>query len=309
MRPDVAKQMINRREAIRLLGSTSAGAWLASAEFGLNMSVAPNAYASKPDASPPLAPGAPASPERLALIAAFKEQSAGLQDMFEPRTHKSDWEMPYRLFRPHASGKLPLMLYLHGSGGLGDDNLKQVQFGNIFGTRLWLLPEHQKLFPCYVLAPQTDRGWIRYDHSQSPARELPGFGDANRLALEIVDKLGHEFAIDERRIYVAGNSMGGAGAWNMLANRPNYFAAAVICCGGQSPDDGTGSATTPLWAFHGDSDEIVPVATSRDRIAARRKAGGHPIYTEYPGVDHNGATGLAFTEPALPEWVFSQRRG
>src|SRR5580704_1072354 len=217
MRPDVAKQMINRREAIRLLGSTSAGAWLASAEFGLNMSVAPNAYASKPDASPPLAPGAPASPERLALIAAFKEQSAGLQDMFEPRTHKSDWEMPYRLFRPHASGKLPLMLYLHGSGGLGDDNLKQLQFGNIFGTRLWLLPENQERFPCYVLAPQTDRGWCGYDLSQSdagPAKVLPGLGDGSRVALEVIDGLRRDFAIDERRIYVMGQSMGGAGVWN-----------------------------------------------------------------------------------------------
>ena len=103
--------------------------------------------------------------------------------------------------------------------------------------------------------------------------------------------------------------MGGAGVWNVLSNRPNVFAAAVICCGGVSPDDGTGSAATPLWDFHGDADEVVPVSSSRDRIAARRKAGGHPIYTEYAGVDHDGATRLAFTEPALPEWVFSQRRG
>ena len=55
--------------------------------------------------------------------------------------------MPYRLFRPVASGKLPLVLYLSGSGGLGDDNLKQIGLGNIFGTRLWLLPGNQQQFP------------------------------------------------------------------------------------------------------------------------------------------------------------------
>jgi predicted peptidase len=300
--------MITRRDAVRLLGSASAGAWLAAAQFGLNNLIAPNAFAAKHDSTPPLAPGAPPSPERLALIEAFKKRSEGLQDKFEARTHRSDWEMPYRLFRPATSRKVALVLYLHGSGGLGDDNLKQLQFGNIFGTRLWLLPENQKHFPCCVLAPQTDRGWIRYDFSQQPAKELPGFGDGNRLALEIVDELRHELAIDERRIYVAGNSMGGAGVWNMLANRANFFAAAVITCGGVSPDDGTGSVATPLWNFHGDADEVVPVSSSRDRIAARRKAGGHPIYTEYPGVNHNGATDLGFTEPALPKWVFSQRR-
>jgi predicted peptidase len=301
-------QVMTRREAVRLLGATSAGACLAATEFGLNVPVARNAWGSEHGSTPPLAPGAPGSPERLALVEMFKRQSEGLQDKFEARTHKSDWEMPYRLFQPQTSGRVPLVVYLHGSGGLGDDNLKQLQFGNIFGTRLWLLPEHQERFPCYVAAPQTDRGWIRYDFSQNPAKELPGFGDGNRLALEIVDELRQKYAIDERRIYVCGNSMGGARVWNMLASRPNFFAAAVICCGGESPDDGTGSVATPLWDFHGDSDQVVPVASARARIAARRKAGGYPIYTEYPQVDHDGANRLGFTEPALPKWVFSQRR-
>jgi predicted peptidase len=301
--------MITRREAVRLLGSASAGAWYAATQMGLNSALSSKAFAAKPESTPALAPGAPRSPERLALIDAFLTRSEGLQNKFEAREHKSDWVMPYRLFHPETTRKVPLVVYLHGSGGLGDDNLKQLSFGNRFGTRVWLLPENQKRFPCYVLAPQTDRGWIRYDFSQQPAKELSGFGDGARLALEIVDGLRREFPIDERSIYIAGNSMGGAGVWNVLANRPNFFAAAVICCGGVSPDDGTGSAATPLWDFHGDADDVVPVSSSRDRIAARRKAGGHPIYTEYAGVDHDGATRLAFTEPELPNWVFSQRRG
>jgi predicted peptidase len=305
---NVTTQMLTRRKAVRLLSSASVGAWV-SAQIGFNFSITPNAFAARNDSTPVLAPGAPTSPERMALVEAFKQQSEGLQDKFEARTYKGEREMPYRVFRPATKKKVPLVMYLHGSGGLGDNNLKQLKFGNIFGTRLWLLPENQKSFPCYVVAPQTDRGWIRYDFSQQPAKELPGFGEGARMALEIVDALRREFAIDSRRIYVAGNSMGGAGVWNMLANRPNFFAAAVICCGGESPDDGTGSIDTPLWDFHGDADEVVPVSSSRDRIAARRKAGGHPIYTEYPGVDHDGATKLAFTEPALPKWVFSQRRG
>jgi predicted peptidase len=251
------------------------------------------------------------SPERIALIEAFKKQSEGLEKKFEARTHKSDWVMHYRLFRPEAGGKVPLVVYLHGSGGLGDDNLKQLGLGNIFGTRMWLLPENQKRFPCYVVVPQTDRGWIRYDLSQKtdePAKELPGFGNGNRLAIEIVDRLCHEFPIDQSRIYVTGQSMGGAGVWNIIANRPKVFAAAAICCGSTSPDDGTGSIDTPLWNFHGDSDKTVPVSLSRERIAARRKAGGRPLYTEYAAVDHN-VWQWAFTEPELVKWVFSQRRG
>lgn len=314
--------MMTRREALRLLSSASAGAWLAAAQIGLNCSIAPKAFATaknnaaaknKDTPTPHLAPGAPVSAERIALVEAFKKQSDGLEKKFEARTHKSDWGMPYRLFRPEASGKLPLVVYLHGSGGQGDDNEKQLGLGNIFGTRVWLLPENQKRFPCYVVVPQTDRGWARYDFSkqtEGPAKVIPGLGDGSRLALEIIDSLRHEFAqsIEERRIYVTGQSMGGAGTWNIMTNRPRFFAAAVPCCGSVSTEDGTGSIDTPLWAFHGASDQTVPVSTSRDRIAARRKAGGHPLYTEYAGVDHN-VWEWVYTEPELVNWMFSQRRG
>jgi predicted peptidase len=302
--------MITRREAVRLIGSASAGAWFAATQLGISFSLTLVAFAATDIHTPALAPGAPTSAERMALIEAFKKQSEGLDKKFEARTHKSDWVMPYRLFRPQATGKLPLVMYLHGSGGLGDDNEKQLQLGNIFGTRVWLLPENQKRFPCYVVVPQTDRGWIKYDFSRQadgPAKELPGFGDGNRLALEIVDHLSHELPIDDRQIFITGQSMGGAGVWNMLANRPKVFAAAAICCGSVSAEDGSASVDTPLWNFHGDSDQTVPVSLSRERMAARRKASGHPLYTEYPGVDHN-VWQWAYTEPELVKWIFSQRR-
>jgi predicted peptidase len=246
----------------------------------------------------------------MALIEAFKKQSEGLDKRFEARSHKSDRVMPYRLFRPEAKGKLPLVVYLHGSGGLGDDNLKQLGLGNIFGTRVWALPENQKRFPCYILAPQTDRGWVRYDpelFAKGEAKIIPGLGDGNRLALEIVDALRHEYAIDDRRIYVTGQSMGGAGVWNMTAHRRKFFAAAVPCCGSISMDDPVQSAETPVWGFHGDADQTVPVSTSRERMAALRKAGARPLYTEYAGVDHN-VWEWAYTETSLVKWVFAQRR-
>jgi predicted peptidase len=283
---------LTRREAIRVCGAAPLVAWAA-------------ARAGSP---PPLAPGTPASPERLALIEAFRHSANGLDGRFEKRAYHGSWTMPYRLFRPAATGKVPLVLYLHGSGGLGDDNEKQLGLGNVFGTLVWALPENQRRFPCCVVAPQTDRGWARYKESgDGPARLVPGFGDGARLALEIVQQLARELPIDDRRLYVAGQSMGGAGVWNLLAHRPRVFAAAVVCCGSPTDDDITPLARLPLWNFHGADDRTVPVDVSRARMAALRKAGGEPIYTEYRGVDHN-AWEWAFTEPALPEWLFAQRR-
>jgi predicted peptidase len=288
--------MLTRRELIVRLGAACVGAHAALTRTG-----------SSGLAQTKIAPGAPTAPERLALIDAFKRQSEGVETWFERHTHNSDVAMPYRLFRPKAAGRLPLVMYLHGSGGLGDDNEKQLGLGNIFGTRVWALPANQKRFPCYVVVPQTNRGWIRYDFSKDVAMMLPGLGDGSRLAIELVDRLLRELPIDEGRIYVTGQSMGGAGVWNVLANRPTMFAAAVVCCGSASTERGAEAVDTPLWSFHGDADRTVPVSVSRDRVAARRAAGGRPLYTEYAGVDHNSWE-WAYTEPELAAWLFAQRR-
>ena len=298
--------MISRRTAVRWIASASA----AATHPGF-FSAARNIFAdAKDDPAPALAAGAPTSPERLALIETFRKQSDGLDKKFEARSQKDDWTMLYRLFHPETKGKLPLVVYLHGSGGQGTDNLKQLALGNIFGTRVWLLPGNQKAFPCYVLAPQSDRGWVRYDPAKLEKGEfemVPGEGQGVGMVLKTIDALIREFPIDENRIYAMGQSMGGAGTWNLIASRPKFFAAAVTCCGSISKDDGTASIQTPLWNFHGDADGTVPISLSRDRIAARRKAGGHPLSTEYAGVDHN-VWEWAFTEPALVKWLFAQRR-
>lgn len=303
--------MITRRDAISMFASISAGTLVARSRTPLDW-LASIANRSRQDGpAPALAPGAPNSPERLALIDAFRTRSEGIDLKFEARAHRSDWEMPYRLFRPSYQdrGRLPLVMYLHGSGGLGSDNVKQMGLGNIFGTRVWALPENQSRFPCWVVAPQTDRGWMRYAPPQegdSVAKVVPGLGDGAKLAFEIIDVLRRELAIDERRIYVVGQSMGGGGVWHMTAQRPGFFAAAVACCGSPSLEPASDSARTPIWNFHGDADDTVPVSVSRQRMAALRKAGAAPISTEYVGVGHN-VWQWAFTEPELAKWMFSKR--
>lgn len=301
--------MMTRREAIGVLGSMSVGGIVGAEPRRLSRLVSSFA-ATQSDPTPALAPGAPQSPERMALIEAFRRDSEGVDKQFEARSHTSDWVMPYRLFRPRSSGPLPLVLFLHGSGGQGTDNVRQMGLGNIFGTRVWALPANQKTYPCYVVVPQTDRGWVNYGPpapGDSIARVIPGLGAGAKLALEIVNSLIREFPIDQRRIYVMGQSMGGAGVWHMTAERPRLFAAAVACCGSASLDKPADSASTPVWNFHGDADQTVPVSVSRDRIAALRKAGAHPLHTEYAGVNHNSWE-LAFSEPSLGKWLFANKR-
>lgn len=299
--------MTTRREAITRLGAFS-GAVLLGGRNGMQ-SVLGHEYQGAQVDAPPLAPGAPNSPERMALIEAVREKTRGLETKFERHVHRSAGSMPYRLFRPASTGRLPLVMYLHGSGGLGTDNEKQLETGNIFGSRVWAVPENQERFPCYVVAPQCDQGWIRYAAlpGDSIAKPAPGLGDGARLAFGVIDELRREYPIDEQRIYITGQSMGGAGVWHMISQRPNLFAAAVICCGSDSADTVSAPARMPLWNFHGVVDRTVPVEFSRERIEAIRKAGGRPISTEYAGVDHNSWL-WAYSEPTLLPWLFGQTR-
>jgi predicted peptidase len=64
----------------------------------------------------------------------------------------------------------------------------------------------------------------------------------------------------------------------------------------------------PIWVFHGTLDNAVPVSRSRNMVAALEKAGGHPLYTEYPDEGHASWV-PAYRAPAMMKWLFAQKKG
>src|SRR6476646_4667893 len=81
-------------------------------------------------------------------------------DGFIARLHhgRSGRTMPYRLFIPPGykkSNKYPLIMWLHGAGGIGSDNLRQIQGDQIPGTHLWARPEIQAQHPAFIVVPQS----------------------------------------------------------------------------------------------------------------------------------------------------------
>jgi predicted peptidase len=260
---------------------------------------------------PALLPDPPQSDARWAPIERFKKEAPLLVSSYEAKTFRNPTGeiMPYRLFEPRVEpGRLyPLVLFLHGSSGSGTDNIKQLEGANMFGGLVWALPENQARHPCFVLAPQTNENWppVRLIEGQLP-EILPGPG-RDSLAIEIIERLVEELPIDRARIYVTGHSMGGAGTWHVLAQRPDLFAAGAPVCGRANLSTLPRLKDIPIWNFQGAIDEIESVETSRRIIADLRKAGGHPLYTEYADVGHNVFMWV-YTEPALIEWLFAQHR-
>jgi predicted peptidase len=219
--------------------------------------------------------------------------------------------MPYRLYVPagyDAGQPYPLVIFLHGSSGSGDDNRKQIASSGT-AVNLFTRPESPAQYPCFVLIPQAKprngSGWVR----QWDAVPLQNGQQKEPLvvAMEIIDHLRWEFAIDPSRLYLAGQSMGGFGTWIALTRYPETFAAAIPVAGGGNPA-AVGENKTAVWAFHGSADRVVPVRRSRAMFDAFRKAGANPRYTEYKGVRHQSWR-QAFVDPELLPWLFSQRRG
>jgi predicted peptidase len=126
-----------------------------------------------------------------------------------------------------------------------------------------------------------------------------------KLTMDVLEQLRKELPVDDKRMYVTGLSMGGYGTWDLIARKPNQFAAAVPVCGGADESTAPALKQIPIWCFHGGADPTVKPERSRNMIAALKAAGGNPKYTEYPGVGHN-SWDKAYSEPELPKWLFAQ---
>lgn len=214
----------------------------------------------------------------------------------------------YRLLKPKdydPQTKYPLVLFLHGAGERGDDNIRQL----VHGMNDFASDEIMAKYPCFVVAPQCpkEQKWVDVNWS-APSHETPALAAGPlRLSMEAIASLEKEFAIDPARIYVTGLSMGGYGTWDAIARYSGRFAAAAPICGGGDPAQAKKIASTPIWAFHGGKDGVVNPKRSRDMIEAIKAAGGTPKYTEYPDAGHDSWT-ATYKNPEFFAWLFAQRR-
>ena len=138
---------------------------------------------------------------------------------------------------------------------------------------------------------------------------IPNYPTMDTLVFEAIENLqNEENAIDADRIYVSGVSRGGYGSWHFISLRPDMFAAAMPVCGGGDPSLASNLVNVAVWAFHGEDDINVPVSGSRDMIAAIKKSGGDPKYTEFEGAGHDIWHYVTIT-PGVLDWLFEQKRG
>ena len=215
-------------------------------------------------------------------------------------------DMPYRLMKPlnfDSKKKYPLIVSLHGGGGRGSDNLKQLRDWN----EVLAYEERRADYPTYVLAPQSEGRW-----------------DSTHLQ-KIKDIINELPAVDKNRIYLLGHSMGAGGTYTFIRTDPDYFAAAAPSAGGgfrNHSDASTVVKDLPIWTFHGDQDKVVPIEGDQKLFAEMQKIDGNMKFTTWVGDGHgvapkmiaggeNGNTQLSSdqcdTEPVFMKWLFAQK--
>lgn len=226
----------------------------------------------------------------------------------------------YQVYVPaefSRSRKWPVIVFLHDNGGRGVDGRSQTTAGLASVIR-----RDRVRVPAIVLFPQA----IPSSRWSSPVMQ--------EQVLACLDATAKEFNGDADRVYLIGYSMGGQGVLRLGSRWPNRFAALVDISGtviAKSPSATNEQvafdlqthpflnapdlyralaqviAVTPIWIFHGDADESVPVEQSRQLVSALRSAGAQVRYTEYAGAGHS-IEERAFSEPELLQWLLSQTR-
>lgn len=202
-----------------------------------------------------------------------------------------------------SSKPMPLIMFLHGSGECGTDGSKQVMQG-LGAAAMW----DTAAWPAVIVMPQKmEQAW--------------SWEQDEGLVLAAMEEVRRGWTIDPTRVYLTGLSQGGCGTWAIASRHPEMFAAIAPVCGyldRKRPGGEFGDANdaakiapglkgVPVWAFHGEKDDVVPASQSRLLAEAVTAAGGDVKLTIYPDLNH-GCWDRAYRGEKLCEWLLSHRR-
>lgn len=222
--------------------------------------------------------------------------------------------LPYRLLLPahyNPSKQYPLVLFLHGSGGRGNNNGSQLNtVNNVFHNDKLMLR-----YPAIVVFPQCAKrsSWNtmirRRDTAKKWTYTFPADVEPRKdlqMVMDLIKELETNYPVDKDRLYVGGLSMGGVGTYELVHRMPDTFAAAFVICGAGDTKNAKDMKQTAWWLFHGQKDSAIYAAQAEAMEVALKKAGADVKLTIYPEDGHDSWDD-AFKEPGLFAWMFEQK--
>ena len=221
----------------------------------------------------------------------------------------------YRQLNPEnirEGEKYPLVLFLHGAGERGKDNVSQLRNGGMMFTN----PVNREKYPSFVLFPQCDvneywptgkRPAEGYLNGNPLKKDFPISNELQRVA-ELLDYFIANNPVDENRIYIMGLSMGGLGTLDFVCRFPNRFAAAISICGAVNIDRlREFPGKTKFRLYHGNIDNVIPVTFSREAYKALKQTGKDVEYIEFNGINHD-CWNPSFNSEDFLSWLYKQKK-
>jgi poly(3-hydroxybutyrate) depolymerase len=218
--------------------------------------------------------------------------------------------MPYRVFVPSKyteKTKLPLVVVLHGSGADQDTYFKRrgpvltteaEKHGFIIVTPLGYRPTGgwgRTGAPVAAPGGAGRRGGAPGAEAGAPAPADRGRQVTSELsekdALNLIELVANEYGVDRSRMYLMGNSMGGAGTWYLGTKFAERWAA-IAPCAATSVGEGfplDRLKGLPVIYTNGDQDMTVSVDGARRMIQWLKERGYDIPYTEVKGGTHDMA--------------------
>ena len=203
-----------------------------------------------PSATPTATPAATPSASPLATPSATPEAEGASLETGEAGG------LDYWLYAPPgARDGLPLIVYLHGGSGRGDD-LELVMEAESLPK---FLRDGDLALSAYVVMPQL------------PSGETGWNGVTEGLA-ELIDAVVEDCGADAGRVSLTGHSMGGTGAFAVAAALPERFSCVAPLSGSvrDTREMRAALADLPVWAIAGAQDDVVDPAAARDFLAPTR---------------------------------------
>lgn len=180
--------------------------------------------------------------------------------------------------------KYPLVLFLHGAGTRCETTQILRNNASFLNIR-----SRQDARGFILLAPLCQNGdWFAW---MTPL-------------LHLVEQIRALPYIDETRLHVTGNSMGGYGTWEFASLRPDWVASAMPVCGGGIGGFAKNLVDVPIRSFHGLRDKTVDPIESLQMAKAINCNGGHAELILFPECAHN-CWDAVYTNEENYDWLLS----
>jgi predicted peptidase len=214
------------------------------------------------------------------------KQTNPLVDAFQDLSFKdpaSGITVKYRLFIPrgyevkNSAESLPLVVFLHGSGERGDNNVSQM-VGNASAIE-FVRREAQSKHPAFVLAPQNPDVTTAWAKNAGTPEQANWVSTSQLDAVKkIIDATLEHYNIDGSRIYGVGLSQGSKGTMRLSMDHPGMFAAQINSSGVDnrySDEDAAKlvKSKNPIWALSAVDDPTNPSADVRKLMDQFQHAG------------------------------------